>query len=311
MKKILICNLFFFSLLLSCNIFAIEESKIENKKISDLPVFITSIENINANLIGIIGGKGMKSEIGKSKNFLKRYKNNFVEKGIAFYLFPNANSATKASYPRRISEDRIGRLNELVKYISSINDKPIFIIGFSRGAVDTGFYAKKYPKLDPRYIFSNSGFNLRPTDIQAAIAHNQFKRLDKLKKMRNDNRKLIINKITTSKNWKNQFSFIVPKKDFDPSWMGLPILINSKLKNKKNAFVDVLDESGIETRPIISGNFANQPAVKLYKLNKGNEKFKNAQIIENLGLFIGLHTKKIDSKLASYISSNLLMINEL
>ena len=145
MKNILICTFFFLSFLLSSKSFAIEQSKIENKKISDLPVFITTIENINANLIGIIGGKGMKNEIGKSKNFLKRYKDNFVEKGIAFYLFPNANSDTKASYPRRISEERIGRLNELVKYISNINDKPIFIIGFSRGAVDAGFYAKKYP----------------------------------------------------------------------------------------------------------------------------------------------------------------------
>ena len=145
MKNILICTFFFLSFLLSSKSFAIEQSKIENKKISDLPVFITTIENINANLIGIIGGKGMKNEIGKSKNFLKRYTDNFVEKGIAFYLFPNANSDTKASYPRRISEERIGRLNELVKYISNINDKPIFIIGFSRGAVDAGFYAKKYP----------------------------------------------------------------------------------------------------------------------------------------------------------------------
>ena len=146
MNKILVYTFFFLFFLLSSKSFAIEESKIENKKISDLPVFITSIENINANLIGIIGGKGMKNEIGKSKNFLKRYKDKFVEKGIAFYLFPNVDSVTKASYPRRISEDRIGRLNELVKYISSTNDKPIFIIGFSRGAVDAGFYAKKYPK---------------------------------------------------------------------------------------------------------------------------------------------------------------------
>ena len=69
MKKILICTFFFLSFLLSSKSFAIEQSKIENKKISDLPVFITSIENINANLIGIIGGKGMKNEIGKSKIF--------------------------------------------------------------------------------------------------------------------------------------------------------------------------------------------------------------------------------------------------
>ena len=146
MKKIIIFIFFSIFFVLSSKSFAIEQFKIENKKISDLPIFITKIENINANLIGIIGGKGMKNEMGKSKNFLKRYKDNIVEKGIAFYLFPNVNSNTKASYPRRISEDRIERLNELVKYIRSINDKPIFIIGFSRGAVDAGFYAKKYPE---------------------------------------------------------------------------------------------------------------------------------------------------------------------
>ena len=37
----------------------------------------------------------------------------------------------------------------------------------------------KNPQLDPRYIFINSGFNLRPTDIQGA-SYNQFKRLDLL-----------------------------------------------------------------------------------------------------------------------------------
>ena len=89
------------------------------------------------------------------------------------------------------------------------------------------------------------------------------------------------------------------------------MFINEKYSSKKSKYLDYLKKKGIETRPIISGNFVNQPAVKLYKLNKRNEKFKNAQIIENLGFFIGLHTKKIDSKLASYISSNLLMINEL
>ena len=69
MNKILVYTFFFLSFLLSSKSFAITESKIENKKISDLPVFITSTENINANLIGIIGGKGMKNEIGKSKIF--------------------------------------------------------------------------------------------------------------------------------------------------------------------------------------------------------------------------------------------------
>ena len=167
---------------------------------------------------------------------------------------------------------------------------------YSRKFKSYNDYAKKYPKLDPRYIFSNSGFNLRPTDIQAAIAHNQFKRLDKLKKMRNINRNLIISKLLKSKLWDNQFSFINPEKSFDPSWMGLPILINEKFKLKKFFFINYLDQVGIETRPIISGSFVNQPAVKLFKLNKKNEKFKVAQKVQDLGFLIGLHTNKISKK---------------
>ena len=69
-------------------------------------------------------------------------------------------------------------------------------------------YAKKNPHLDPRYIFINSGFNLRPTDIQGAIAHNQFKRLDLLMRQRNQNRNIIIKTLKSSKKWNNQFRFI-------------------------------------------------------------------------------------------------------
>ena len=91
----------------------------------------------------------------------------------------------------------------------------------------------------------------------------------------------------------------------------MAIFINKKYSNKKSIYLNYLEKKGIETRPIISGNFVNQPAVKLYKLDKNNKKFKNAQVVEDLGFFIGLHTKKIGSKLANYISANLLKINEL
>ena len=94
-------------------------------------------------------------------------------------------------------------------------------------------YAKKNPNLDPRYIFINSGFNLRPTDIQGAIAHNQFKRLNLLKKQRDQNRNLIIKKLINSSKWNNQFSFIKTPKNIDPSWMGLQIMINEKYMKKK------------------------------------------------------------------------------
>ena len=182
---------------------------------------------------------------------------------------------------------------------------------YKRNLKSYNTYASQNPKLDPRYIFINSGFNLRPTDIQAAIAHNQFKRLDTLKKFRNINKNLIIEKISNSQKWKSQFKFIVTPKDIDPSWMGLPILLSEKYIKKKQKFVNFLDNQGIETRPIISGNFANQPAAKLYKLCKKNEKFENAQKVQELGFLIGLHTKKISKNNLKLIHDAFFMIDHI
>ena len=182
---------------------------------------------------------------------------------------------------------------------------------YKRNLKSYNTYAEQNPKLDPRYIFINSGFNLRPTDIQAAIAHNQFKRLDTLKKFRNINKNLIIEKISNSQKWKRQFKFIVTPKDIDPSWMGLPILLSEKYIKKKQKFVNFLDNQGIETRPIISGNFANQPAAKLYKLCKKNEKFENAQKVQELGFLIGLHTKKLSKKNLDLIHDSFFMIDNI
>jgi len=183
--------------------------------------------------------------------------------------------------------------------------------GWSRETTFHNAYKKKFKKLDDRFLFINSGYNLRPTDIQAAIAHNQFKRLNKFITIRNYNRKKIIEKVKNNKKWNNQFYFINHSKMIKPSWFGLPILIKNKFLNKKKKFLDHLSKSGVENRPILSGNFTNQPATKLYNLNSKKLVFANAQKVENLGFFIGLHTKKISNEIAEYISESLLNIDKM
>ena len=158
------------------------------------------------------------------------------------------------------------------------------------------------------FNFINSGFNLRPTDINAAIGLNQFRRLNKFKKIRSENRTKIIKRLINSKNWKNQFSFIEPIKKLTPSWFGLPILINKRYVEKKDRFLSYLNRKGIETRPIISGNFLNQPSIKLYKLNNKKEIFRGAQEIEDRGFFIGIHINKISNKQLELLEKNLLKI---
>ena len=110
----------------------------------------------------------------------------------------------------------------------------------------------------------------------------------------------------------NQIEFIKCEKKIQPSWFGLPILINKKFSRKKFKYLEYLNTKGIETRPIISGNFINQPAIKLYKLDKINKKkFNNAQKVEDLGFFIGLHTKKLTNRICKYIAFHLLKIDEI
>ena len=74
----------------------------------------------------------------------------------------------------------------------------------------------------------------------------------------------------------------------DPSWFGLTMLLNKKYKNKKNKIFDKMDKLGLENRPIISGNFLKQPAVKKYNLLQRSKDFPNANYIHEHGLFVGL-----------------------
>ena len=93
--------------------------------------------------------------------------------------------------------------------------------------------------------------------------------------------------------------------------MGLPIVINKKYKRQKMKFLNYLDSRGIETRPIISGAFTNQPATKLYNLNPANKKFDKAQSVQELGFLIGLHQKKISKNNLSLIKDSFLNIDKI
>ena len=183
--------------------------------------------------------------------------------------------------------------------------------GWSRGKKVYEKNAKKFPSLDPRYIFINSGFNLRPTDIQAVIANNQFKRLEIFRKTRSMNKKKIISTLKKDKRWNNQFKFIEYSKKISPSYMVLPILINNKFFYKKKKFIDLIERKGLETRPIISGSFVNQPSSKLYNLNPSNKKFRGAQEIQDLGFVIGVHIRDIKISQLKFIAETLFSIDKI
>ena len=160
------------------------------------------------------------------------------------------------------------------------------------------------------FNFINSGFNLRPMDLTAAIGLSQLKRLKNMIRSRSKNRKLIIERIKNHSKWDNQFTFFEPYKNLEPSWFGLPLLLNRKFIRNKESYLKYLNLSGIETRSILSGNFLNQESCKLYKFKFNNKNFKVSQEIEDRGFFIGLPTNDMNYKTLNFLCEKLLRIKD-
>ena len=264
-------------------------------------------------VILIINVLGLSSHIEKIRNFCNAKKIILIEDncealGAKFkkkYLGTFGDFSTFSFfYSHQITSGEGGMI-----ICKNKNDYEILKSLRSHGWSRDKKIANKYPKLDPRYIFVNSGFNLRPTDIQAAIGNSQFKKLEKFNKTRIDNRKKIIQNLMDSPKWNSQFSFIKVPQEISPSYMVLPILINSRYEKKKIKFINHIESKGLQTRPIISGNFTNQPSSKLYKLNLNKKKFPGSDKVQKLGFVIGLPTKKIDKKSINFISRILLSID--
>ena len=152
------------------------------------------------------------------------------------------------------------------------------------------------------WSFINSGFNLRPTDISASIGNSQLKKLKKISLIRQQNFKSIRSALLDDKRYSNKFDIIEENINNKIVWFGIPIILKSAEKNYKNRVTNKLNKFGIDTRPLISGNFAKQPAIKLYKL-KINSNLKNANFIDKNSFFIGLHNTKTNIKTVDYIKN--------
>jgi CDP-4-dehydro-6-deoxyglucose reductase, E1 len=167
--------------------------------------------------------------------------------------------------------------------------------GWARGLSNQKYIEKSNKNINKKFLFVNSGFNFRPTDIQASIGISQFKSLQSFIKVRVINRNKLIKSLTKDPRWNNQVKFVDVRKNLKPSWFGLSMLLNPKYKSQKRTIFLRLDKHGIENRPIISGNFLKQPALKKYNIKQKSINFPNANYIHELGFFVGLKSSSLTS----------------
>lgn len=140
---------------------------------------------------------------------------------------------------------------------------------------------------DHKYIYSEIGYNLKITDIQAALGLAQLNKLSKFIQKRKDNFSYLY------KSFK-QFDkyFILPEwsKKADPSWFGFLLTIKPGAKFSREELLRYLNDKKIGTRLLFAGNITKQPYFKNYKIDyKVVGDLKNADIIMNQTFWIGVY----------------------
>ena len=111
---------------------------------------------------------------------------------------------------------------------------------------------------DHKYIYSHIGYNLKATDMQAALGLSQLKKLPSFVEARNSNFAFLLDGL------KDVPGLLMPRatEHSEPSWFGFPITLDSGLAFTRNELVEFLDERKIGTRLLFGGNLTRQPAYR-------------------------------------------------
>ena len=109
---------------------------------------------------------------------------------------------------------------------------------------------------DHKYVYSHFGYNLKVTDMQAAIGCAQLQKLPAIIDARKQNWKYLREKLSV---YGNKLILPEPTENSDPSWFGFVINVREDAGFTRNEIVDYLEKNGIQTRMLFAGNLIKHP----------------------------------------------------
>lgn len=150
---------------------------------------------------------------------------------------------------------------------------------------------------DHKYVYSHLGYNLKATDMQAAVGCAQLKKIPSFIERRKHNFNRLKNAL---KSIENKVILPEPCENSDPSWFGF--LITCKENIDKNKVVQYIESKGIQTRMLFAGNLTKQPCFD--EMRKSGEGYRIVGSLENtdrimrdtfwVGVYPGMTDEMID-----------------
>ncbi|MDQ8738637.1 DegT/DnrJ/EryC1/StrS family aminotransferase [Paenibacillus sp. LHD-38] len=141
------------------------------------------------------------------------------------------------------------------------------------------------------YRFILPGYNVRPMEMNSAVGLEQLKKLPEFLRVRRENADFF------QQRFKDHPWFTIQKEVGKSSWFGFSLLLKSEAPFNRKEAVALLQQNGIECRPIVAGNFTRNAVVERFNCEI-HGKLENADYIHEHGFFVGNHHYDIQEKIS-------------
>ena len=138
---------------------------------------------------------------------------------------------------------------------------------------------------DHKYVYSHIGYNLKLTEMQAAIGCAQLQKLPDFVEARKNNWNYLKSEF---RQFEDRFILPRPETESDPSWFGFVLTVREDAGFSREELVSFLDSRRIETRNLFAGNLLRHPAFKDIKHRVAGD-LNNSDVITENTFFIGCY----------------------
>lgn len=185
--------------------------------------------------------------------------------------------------------------DDLADYMRSIRAH-----GWVRDQRGTSLYTLTGNKFKDSFKFVLPGYCMRPLEMSGAVGSVQLEKLPAFLANRRTNAIHFLREIDDLRgSVRTQLCNVL-----DSSWFGFSMIFKDSLRGRRDEIANALSAAGVESRPIVTGNFANQPVMKYYEQAGGriHGSLRNAQEIDEHGLFIGNDHRDLKKDITRAIS---------